>query len=138
MRWFVGTAGVFMWTGLLVSSVSAQRSNIDASLREAIGEIDKRPVIATQATTVKRASPAPDQSRTDGTLPSREQLNNGTVTIITAPVGGAYAAMAFAGLYRRSARGRMTCSRAAPGRAYRIRPAWPAGSSSTQAACGQD
>src|SRR5258706_14959844 len=93
MRWFVGTAGVFMWTGLLVSSVSAQRSNIDASLREAIGEIDKRPVIATQAPTVKRASPAPDQSRTDGTLPSREQLTNGTVTIITAPVGVAYAAM---------------------------------------------
>jgi TRAP-type uncharacterized transport system substrate-binding protein len=93
MRWFVGTAGVFIWTGLLVGSVAAQRSNIDASLREAIGEIDKRPVIATQATTVKRASPAPDQSRTDGTLPSREQLNNGTVTVITAPVGGAYAAM---------------------------------------------
>ena len=44
MRWFVGTAGVFIWTGLLVGSVSAQRSNIDASLREAIGEIDKRPV----------------------------------------------------------------------------------------------
>jgi TRAP-type uncharacterized transport system substrate-binding protein len=93
MRWFVGTAGVFIWTGLLVGSVSAQRSNIDASLRDAIGEIDKRPVIATQATPVKRLGPASDQNRTDGTLPSREQLNNGTVTIITAPVGGAYAAM---------------------------------------------
>src|SRR5260370_11814443 len=90
MRWFVGTAGVFMWIGLLVGSVSAQRCNIDASLREAIGEIDRRPVITTQA---RRPSPAPDQGRTDGTLPSRDQLNNGTVTIITAPVGGAYAAM---------------------------------------------
>src|SRR5215470_9820455 len=93
MRWFVGTAGLFMWTGLLVGSVSAQRSNIDASLREAIGENNRRPVISTQATTVKRAAPVPDQSRSDGTLPSRDQLNNGTVTIITAPVGGAYAAM---------------------------------------------
>jgi uncharacterized protein len=93
MRLLVGTAGVFIWTGLLVGGVSAQRSNIDASLRGAIGEIDRRPVIAVQATTAKRASPAPDLSRNDGTLPSRDQLNNGTVTIITAPVGGAYAAM---------------------------------------------
>jgi len=95
MRWFVGTAGVFMWFALLASGASAQRTNminIDASLRNSIGESEKRPVIPTQATT-RRPSPAAEQSRTDGTLPSREQLNNGTVTIITAPVGGAYAAM---------------------------------------------
>jgi len=65
-----------MWYGLARKQRFGAALNIDASLREAIGEIDKRPVIATQATTVKRANPAPDQSRTDGTLPSREQLNN--------------------------------------------------------------
>jgi uncharacterized protein len=93
MRWFVGTAGVFMWIALLVATASAQRTNIDASLRDSINDIDKRPVVLTQGTTAKRPNPAIDQSRTDGTLPSRERLNNGTVTVITAPVGGAYAAM---------------------------------------------
>ena len=52
-----------------------------------------RDELVTQATPVKRPSRGADQSRADGTLPSKEQLNNGIVTVITAPVGGAYAAM---------------------------------------------
>jgi uncharacterized protein len=92
MRWFVGSAGVFMWVAVLIGSVSAQRANVNAMLRDSIGESDRRPIVPTQATT-RRPTPAPDAGRADGTLPSREQLNNGTVTIITAPVGGAYAAM---------------------------------------------
>jgi uncharacterized protein len=95
MRWFVGTVGVFMWLAVLVGAVSAQRANVNASLRDSIGENDRRPALPTQATTLKRGNPAPapDPGRTDGTLPSRDKLNGGTVTIITAPVGGAYAAM---------------------------------------------
>jgi uncharacterized protein len=93
MRWFVGTTSVFMWIVLLVGSVSAQRTNnIDPSLRDSTDEINKRPV-GTQGTTTKRANPVPNQSRADGTLPSREQVNNGTVTIITAPEGGAFPIM---------------------------------------------
>jgi TRAP-type uncharacterized transport system substrate-binding protein len=91
MRWFVGTAGIVMWVALLIGAVSAQRANVNAMLRDSIDAGDKRPIVPTQAT--RRPTPAPDTGRGDGTLPSREQLNGGTVTIITAPVGGAYAAM---------------------------------------------
>ena len=93
MRWFVGAANVFTCFILLTSSVLAQRTNPDASLRGSINEVDKRPVIIIQATTPKRPNPAADQVHADGALPSKEQLNNGIVTVITAPVGGAYAAM---------------------------------------------
>jgi TRAP-type uncharacterized transport system substrate-binding protein len=92
MRWFVGTAGVFMWAAVLIGAVSAQRANVNAMLRDSIDDSDRRPIVPTQATT-RRPTPAPDAGRSDGTLPSREQLNSGTVTIITAPVGGAYATM---------------------------------------------
>lgn len=91
MRWFVGIAGVVMWVALLIGAVSAQRANVNAMLRDSIDEVDKRPIVPTQVT--KRPTPNPDAGRADGTLPSREQLNGGTVTIITAPVGGAYATM---------------------------------------------
>jgi TRAP transporter TAXI family solute receptor len=92
MHWFVGI-GVFMWIALFLGNAAAQRANPDVILRESINEIDKRPVILTQGTPPKRQAPTPDRSRPDGTLPSAEHLNSGTVTIITAPVGGAYAAM---------------------------------------------
>ena len=61
MRWSVGIAGVFMWIAVLMGSVSAQRINNDASLRDSIAPISKRPV--TPAPTVKRPSPAADQSQ---------------------------------------------------------------------------
>jgi TRAP-type uncharacterized transport system substrate-binding protein len=93
MHWFVGGVGVLIWIALLSHDATAQRANTDASLRDSIIEIDKRPVVLTQGTPPKRPVPAPDRSRPDGTLPSAEQLNGGTVTVITAPVGGAYAAM---------------------------------------------
>jgi len=92
MRWFVGTAGVFMWTGLLVGSVSAQRSNIDASLREAIGEIDRRPVITTQATPVKRPAPAPIRVAPTAPCEQRAAQQRNRHRHHRA-VGGAYAAM---------------------------------------------
>ena len=91
MRWFIGTAAVLMWVAALVGTVSAQRANVNAMLRDSIDEPDRRPVVPTQAT--RRPTPAQDAGRADGTLPSRDQLNSGTVTVITAPVGGAYAAM---------------------------------------------
>ena len=89
MRWFVATAGVFMWLALLMNGVWAQRAN--AVSRSSIHEIDRR--VSPQGTTSKRPNPAADQGKSDGTLPSRELVNSSTVTIITAPVGGAYAAM---------------------------------------------
>src|SRR5215470_4411867 len=93
MRWSIGVAGAFTWIALLTSSVSAQRVNPDMSLRGSIDDLEKRPVVLTQATTPRRPNPVIDQVRADGALPSKEQLNNGIVTVITAPVGGAYAAM---------------------------------------------
>src|SRR5215831_13837366 len=95
MRWFVGTAGVFMWLAVLVNGIWAQRATINAPSRNSIHDTDRRAVVSPQGTTSKRPNPAPapDQGRADGTLPSKEQVNNATVTIITAPVGGAFAAM---------------------------------------------
>jgi uncharacterized protein len=92
MRAFVGIAGVLMWIAVLMGTVSAQRANGNAMLRDSIDGVDKRPIVPTQAAT-RRPAPAPDQSRADGTLPSKDQVNAGTVTIITAPTGGALAAM---------------------------------------------
>ena len=89
MHLFVGTVGVFIWLALFSGETAAQRINTDVILRDSINEIDKRPVILAQGA----QRPAPDRSRPGGTLPTAEQLNGGTVTIITAPVGGAYAAM---------------------------------------------
>jgi TRAP-type uncharacterized transport system substrate-binding protein len=74
-----------------MGSVSAQRVGGDTTLSPG-NEIDQRPVVR-PGTSVKPTNPAAAQDRVDGLLPSREKVNNTTVTIITAPVGGAYAAM---------------------------------------------
>jgi hypothetical protein len=88
MRWLFGTAGILIWVVALVGTVSAQRATVDPTLRDSIDGSDRRPIVPTQATR-KRPTPPPagalDAGRTDGTLPSKEQVNSGTVTIITAP-----------------------------------------------------
>src|SRR5262245_36476127 len=42
---------------------------------------------------VRRSRSVSGRTESDGNLPDRDILNNGTVTVITAPVGGAFAAM---------------------------------------------
>jgi len=92
----VSIAGIIIWFVVLVCTVSAQRANVDPTLRDPLNETDRRLIVPTQ-TTRKRPTPAPaatlGASRADGTLPSKEQVNGGTVTIITAPEGGALATM---------------------------------------------
>jgi uncharacterized protein len=94
MRWLVGIAGSLILIVALGGTVPAQRANVNAILRDSIDESDRLPIVPIQATT-GRLTPAPavGAGLSEGTLPSREQVNNGTVTIVTAPVGGVFPIM---------------------------------------------
>lgn len=77
---FGATAGA-----LLVGGVLAQQADPNARL-----DSERGVQLLAQ---VQRSSPVIARTGPDGSLPDRDTLNNGTVTIITAPVGGAFAAM---------------------------------------------
>jgi TRAP transporter TAXI family solute receptor len=73
---------------LLTGAVIAQQADRGQKLAPFGSDPDIQ--ILAQARRSRSVSSRPDP---DGNLPDRDALNNGTVTVITAPVGGAFAAM---------------------------------------------
>ncbi len=75
---------------LLASGASAQQPNLRSILREQANDGDR---LLTQVQ-VRNPTPARLAPQADGTLlPDRDKLNASTVTIVTAPVGGAVSTM---------------------------------------------
>src|SRR5262249_42942569 len=73
---------------LLTGAVIAQQADRRQKLAPFGSDPDIQ--ILAQARRSRSVSSRPDPA---GNLPDRDTLNNGTVTVITAPVGGAFAAM---------------------------------------------
>jgi len=92
MRCRSGVAGVFALLVVACSDASAQSPGLTTTNSARAIESDKHTVAPTRGAP-KPAKSTPTPAASDGKLPDRDKVNAVTVTIVTAPVGGAVSTM---------------------------------------------